>query len=726
MSLNALDVAVYSSEYADWIGIWAYPKWNSGNVYVEKNVSDYDHDPGQYRDKLSLTLDHRGCVVDDGTRNCTAACADPRLVWNVPNSTWTLANCMIAPIIASAMSATGRGIVRTFKDFTQNPAAIYVQETTTSPELFGITPNDELDLSTPAPWAVINDCMIAYCLATNPGSTNCTSVPGVIYDTPRTLGNFTFMPAFMFDTNLCDRIDASLNPDLAGVGMIIAYLIQSSILLAAWTVGSLTTSVTAIVVGTRLLFKWPNKVIARINQRRIRRSRQAAALYSTLVEFQKTQAFFILAVVTACLLAVRNAAYLQVNSWQQLWNNFFFFNNVALSGCYPVVLSLLMIRKTTNLSPYILAVSLCCVTVSTALWINTARNTPRQDHVTFAGSGTYNLPECGGAYPTQSCLNIWSAAGMMQGDLYWSASRRDNPHRHGYGSPVPVGRSSIIAFPLVVQAFLIVEAITVFSSSTLRGRKKDSKVNAFDRLRLALKHTPGPASSERQSKITGYQLRMRATGRTARSWYRSMSKKADIIPPLSSYCDAHPDTMVAKARDNYFRPVYTTLRNTVRGLWPANPALAALEVCYKVGPVLAELALVGMNAMLLARYAEYQGQQKSTVWSLGQIISVTIWIPVGVEFIYLLTFGMEEGFQHRLQEPYHVRRASSDDDTVNASSDEEVPAGDDASSVHTGPSAQGIDDSIEMDNSRTDVRSTGSGATFLTSRRSWEPRVDSA
>ncbi|KAK3063163.1 hypothetical protein LTR53_019030, partial [Teratosphaeriaceae sp. CCFEE 6253] len=160
--------------------------------------------------------------------------------------------------------------------------------------------------------------------------------------------------------------EGSINPDLGGVGMIIAYLIQFSILLWGWMLASVNELGPAATAWFTKFIAWrrgrktgrrevrpaaPTKRLQQcIPHLRHWHERQSAALNSTLVEFQKTQAFFVLAVVVGALLAVQRPAYLQVLSWRELLINLSYIYVVALSGCYPIVLNLLVLRKTKSIS----------------------------------------------------------------------------------------------------------------------------------------------------------------------------------------------------------------------------------------------------------------------------------------------------------------------------------------------------------------------------------------
>ncbi|KAK3112334.1 hypothetical protein LTR53_011515, partial [Teratosphaeriaceae sp. CCFEE 6253] len=643
MSLGIETSTTYG--YYDWFGF----KQAVYQVTTSLDVSGgYNTGEDTYHDYIDtsypvayLSLVTRGCRDYNGDLNCTAACADPARVFN--NSA-TLAK---------------------LPDSSYNSMTKKLTFTNAAPEFaraYGIEAAPDLDIDTAAPWAVINNCTTTYCKAVSPADTNCSATDSMGFRANWHIGDWR--PALHVNTTLCDNINASINQDLGGVGMIIAYLLQISLLLAGWVLESINSAGTAVYVWGSTLFRPPHEKRVRRHrakriQHRVLISRQAVALKAALVEFQRTQTFFVLAVAVAALLAVNNAAYLQVSSYQQLWNNIGFMSTVALSGCYPVVLNLLILRKSASeASPvYLLAISTGCVAISTTLWISTVLHQPSEDQITF--SNGYYLPECGTeelTNPTWTCLQVG-------GDYIAGIS----------------AKGTVLIFPLVVLVFLLAEAIKLFRTAGSHGRGE--KVNIFEYLRTLMKLDRAPAyrnigsgftvaSTWSWNRIPGKTKHaINDSKQTLRSWHRSATWKRQDLTSSAYFRHPRLADLAATASDKVFTPgadalskTWTGTRRSWRG-W--NVPLAILEVSYAVVPVLAELGLVSINAVLLAQYARYLGVLTGAAWSLGQVISVTIWVPVVVEYAYLLICGIEEGFEYRLTSPYHVKKvddAESDDD----------------------------------------------------------------
>lgn len=631
-----------------------------------------------------LYLYDQGCRTGPTTYNCTTACTDPEQVWSAENWQYTLANCMVYPLIASAW---GKGILH-YNDSHYDYATRNVTYNDTAAQTaakYGILADADLDLSSPEPCSTINACLTAYCNATSNDGNNCSVGGTTGYTAKWHVGDYR--PALRFNTSLCEDLNASINQDLGGVGMIIAYLIQISILLAGWVLESFNSAGTAVLVWLSLRVRRRIRRTHRSSikkakriQHKIRHSRQAVALKVALVEFQKTQTFFVLAVAVAALLAVNNAAYLQVSSWQQFWNNITFISTISLSGCYPIVLNLLVLRKTAAAakyasSLYLLGISAACVAVSMALWIYTFARRPSADQIVL--SGGYYLPECGTSgvtNPTWTCL-------QDEGRYY------DGSYVEGFTADV-----RILVFPLVILGFLVGEEVRVFrradggdetkeeEGEDKEEEEEEKKVNVFEyfrslidadwrafgqRIVLAYQATSAwcwkrvPTKTKYQLDDTGAKLtRWHRSASWATQdgmavslrWYRSAT--GNLQDGLGRFAKRFPRTtgFCLMISNRFVIPTYIRLRATalhtnthLRKAGSRGILLGILNTLYKMIPFITEIGLVTINIVLLSQYASYLKLLGDNSWSLGQVISVTIWVPVVVEYGYLMVWGIEEG-----------------------------------------------------------------------------------
>lgn len=78
---------------------------------------------------------------------------------------------------------------------------------------------------------------------------------------------------------------------------------------------------------------------------------------------------------------------------------------------------------------------------------------------------------------------------------------------------------------------------------------------------------------------------------------------------------------------------------------------------------LAEVTLLAMVAMMIVifsnPYSDGRPWQDNSKWKFGQLIAVTIWAPILIEFLYSAIFGIEEAQEHRLIAPFKVTKQAS-------------------------------------------------------------------
>ncbi|RMZ12247.1 hypothetical protein D0860_03031 [Hortaea werneckii] len=78
---------------------------------------------------------------------------------------------------------------------------------------------------------------------------------------------------------------------------------------------------------------------------------------------------------------------------------------------------------------------------------------------------------------------------------------------------------------------------------------------------------------------------------------------------------------------------------------------------------LAEATFLAMAAVMIAILStpdpDGRSWQDKTKWTFGQLIAVTIWAPILIEFLYSAIFGVEEAQEHRLIAPFKVTKQTS-------------------------------------------------------------------
>lgn len=140
---------------------------------------------------------------------------------------------------------------------------------------------------------------------------------------------------------------------------------QSGIALAAWVMLQIFKNWTRNTTFWFLLPFGPRQAWQRARrlQQRIGTSRQRAALLSALVDFQKAQCFYMLAIQAAALVAIWRSG-LGAKNWQEYFDNVRFLGLIATAGFLPVTFVLFTLHKAGMKSWYVFILSVCTVAVS--------------------------------------------------------------------------------------------------------------------------------------------------------------------------------------------------------------------------------------------------------------------------------------------------------------------------------------------------------------------------
>ncbi|TKA69406.1 hypothetical protein B0A55_07838 [Friedmanniomyces simplex] len=135
-----------------------------------------DDDDGAYG---FLQLYDSGCKVGNGW-NCTAACLDtevgPNMVWNTTGyGMYTMQNCVVFPFIAALLAASNLA-----------PAAVELAQK------YQIAPDASLVNNSSAAWPVINNCINQYCEGNSESTPGCGTSPA---------SNQDQVPEYLFTPN---------------------------------------------------------------------------------------------------------------------------------------------------------------------------------------------------------------------------------------------------------------------------------------------------------------------------------------------------------------------------------------------------------------------------------------------------------------------------------------------------------------------------------------------
>ncbi|TKA61967.1 hypothetical protein B0A49_09810 [Cryomyces minteri] len=282
----------------------------------------------------------------------------------------------------------------------------------------------------------INGCAEEYCASSNSPEYDCE------YDN-----------SFPLYWQFCTGLEARVNPDIGGVGVFLSYYMQTGIAIAAWVLQRLYDTWIRNIAFMFFLPMGPRRAWTRSKnlQARVKKSRQPAALSSGMVEFQKAQCFFMLAVQSAALTALwsKGHNFFAASSYQQLWNNVTLLGNVAVGGFLPVTFTLSCLHAAGIKSWYIFVLSACTLATSAITLFTTSRKSPSPDQIDTPAA---NLAKCGGlATPVKYCLDPFSTYGVA------------DPLIDGIGGP-------IFLFCLAVLFLLFLDLCKVFHRKMCENR----------------------------------------------------------------------------------------------------------------------------------------------------------------------------------------------------------------------------------------------------------------
>ena len=145
------------------------------------------------------------------------------------------------------------------------------------------------------------------------------------------------------------------------------------------------------------------KAASRRISKRITSVKQVDTLVTALLDFQKSQLFFSVALQVACLYAVHNPAILAARSQRELQSGMLLLTIVGVSGVYPVVLNLLTLslgKKKLDLFTFVLTV--CAVILASANALLSAPAVMKPSQLLQDG---FNPVSCGGINPQQYCMS---------------------------------------------------------------------------------------------------------------------------------------------------------------------------------------------------------------------------------------------------------------------------------------------------------------------------------
>ncbi|KAK4499219.1 hypothetical protein PRZ48_009732 [Zasmidium cellare] len=418
--------------------------------------------------------------------------------------------------------------------------------------------------------------------------------------------------------------------------MLVAYIIQVAVVLLTCVLWHCLQdwSKLGIFIHTKLWRRSEDPWIsAEKSQSKLKKTKLYASFVKALAEFQKAQVFFLAAVLVAALIAWFHPTVLSNDAGQgqldehdqqrataALSKNLNMFVDLAYAGAFPVVLGLLTLRNAGKRDTYTLVISTFPLILSVILLIATADQLDSQDQVAVTPSGG---PEsCAGVKPTDYCF----------------------PSRY-----TPTLLAQIGGWPLIAW-FVVFFCIVL------------------ERVKLFKDHSKSPAPK----RISGNQ-----GNAVARLWRRIK----DSTVHRQNIFEAVRDWALRRQRlwVRYERLVQDSRWLRWMSVIHLDTAETFVHMTVKVIVLAAEITLGAFNVVLLYEYAriirpkEYRVSEFQ-VWTLGQVIAVTVWFPVLVEFIWDCYDGIAKTLESRiLPDTYRVvtldqQPAPSQDDAASSAS----------------------------------------------------------
>ncbi|KAI4178440.1 MAG: hypothetical protein L6R41_008392, partial [Letrouitia leprolyta] len=127
-------------------------------------------------------------------------------------------------------------------------------------------------------------------------------------------------------------------------------------------------------------------------------------LVSALIEFQKAQCFFMIAVQAAAIIILREGGF-QAKTLQQLSNSYSAVTLISICGFLPVVFTLVNLHGAGKSSWYLITLSVITVVISGVTAFTSRHFNPSPNDLSFLQHNTGGWASCGNKDPTTFCLS---------------------------------------------------------------------------------------------------------------------------------------------------------------------------------------------------------------------------------------------------------------------------------------------------------------------------------
>ncbi|KAL3601677.1 hypothetical protein FPOAC2_05948 [Fusarium poae] len=307
-----------TSEWQAWETVWIFRL-----PFISKNPS------------VPAILFESGCKINNST-NCKKACSSKQTMFDSPETLW---NCLtIAAVVAMTEGENA-------------PHSLNKTERTALMDNFNSGPLNEFHkLGTLARYS---RCSLQSC--SDPRFQGC---PPELWEdkfqyVPFNLTSIEDLGRVMGE-DYCTNADSGIDFDIAGPGILVAYLMQFTIvLLFALTYKITKTWVRNFSLALLLPFNGPTKAVKTAIrwQKFVTQSKFGIAAGAALVDLQEAQAMFLAIISTAAIIAFSgstSAGLANISSSLSWATNNLILRGVVSAGMYPLLFIQLILHKTHN------------------------------------------------------------------------------------------------------------------------------------------------------------------------------------------------------------------------------------------------------------------------------------------------------------------------------------------------------------------------------------------
>lgn len=361
-----------------------------------------------------LQLFEDGCIYGSG-HNCTAVCSDPALLF--VNTTeplkagekhkanmavpYNIYNCLYYPYISNLLV---------------DPRLDNNSKTTVKAmaDHFGIVANASSDLISDIISAQAS-CYDQYCLWQGE-DTKCSGYDYVDYTYNTTVGPGMLASQFPDWSGISSVDDMTVNSDIGGIGVSISYMIEFTIIMSAWLILVYLRIFPRDPVGTW----WSTKKFTKRSKAEDQDTPEEVLakgedpVLCLLIDFQKAQCFFLIALNLAVLIGIYgSAAVIESKNLGQLGRNMTYAQAVTQGGIVFATATLFFVQlcgRIRHRSSYVWVLAFITVSLGAAAWGSAFDLAHPEDllDTTIATPDTRWLGQCGIISPATYNGEDWS------------------------------------------------------------------------------------------------------------------------------------------------------------------------------------------------------------------------------------------------------------------------------------------------------------------------------